>query len=315
MALSKEVYSPYRRFSVKEWSALSQDKTAPLTARELEELQGYNEKASMREVEEIYLPLSRLLSLYVGAVQGLNREESSFLGGNGAKIPFIIGLAGSVAVGKSTTARILQTLLARWPGHPKVDLITTDGFLHPNAKLVQQGIMNRKGFPESYDRAALLAFLSDIKSGRRQVRSPVYSHLVYDVVPDQWLEVDQPDILIVEGLNVLQTGRLRAGEPHVFISDYFDFSIYLDADEALVEEWYIQRFLELRKTAFTDPRSYFRNYASLSEEEAVKTATRIWHEINLKNLHENIQPTRERARLILHKGADHMIDEIFLRKL
>ena len=315
MALSKEVYSPYRRFTVKEWSALSQDNKIPLTRAELEELQGYNEKASMREVEEVYLPLSRLLSLYVGATQGLNREESSFLGGNGSKIPFIIGLAGSVAVGKSTTARILQILLARWPGHPTVDLITTDGFLHPNARLVQQGIMNRKGFPESYDRSALLAFLSDIKSGRKAVRSPVYSHLVYDVVPDRFNEVDQPDILIVEGLNVLQSGRLRAGEPHVFISDYFDFSIYLDAEESLIEDWYIQRFLNLRQTAFADPKSYFRHYANLPEEEAVKTARQIWREINLKNLHENILPTRERARLILHKGADHMIDEIYLRKL
>ena len=315
MVLEPEVHSPYQKFSVSDWSALSPNVPVPLSREELERLQGFNEKASMKEVEEVYLPLSRLLSLYVEAVQSLNREQTVFLGRPKTKIPFIIGLAGSVAVGKSTTARILQQLLARWPNHPKVDLITTDGFLHPNARLVEQDILNRKGFPESYDRSRLLAFLSDIKSGRSAVRSPVYSHLFYDVMPDQWIEVDQPDILIVEGLNVLQTGRLTAGDPHVFVSDYFDFSIYLDAEEKLIEDWYIQRFLSLRETAFADPNSYFHGYAGLSEQEAVDTARQIWTDINLKNLHENIHPTRERARLILHKGADHMIDEIYLRKL
>jgi type I pantothenate kinase len=231
-------------------------------------------------------------------------------------MPDIIGVAGSVAVGKSTTARVLQALLKRWPNVPKVDLITTDGFLYPNAILEREGLMEKKGFPESYDLPALLRFLSDVKAGRRPARAPIYSHLVYDVMPNQWIEIDRPDILVVEGLNVLQTGRLpRDGKAIPFVSDFFDFSIYLDADEDVLLRWYVDRFLALRTTAFSDPKSYFHRYSKLSDPEAVQTATAIWNRINLLNLHENIQPTRQRADLILKKGESHLVEEVALRKL
>lgn len=308
-------YSPYRHFTLQEWGKLRENTPATLTESELDALRGINERASMEEVRQVYLPLSRLLSLYVAAVQKLNHVTVEFLGIEEGKVPFIIGIAGSVAVGKSTVARILQALLARWPEHPKVDLITTDGFLLTTSALEARNLMHRKGFPESFDRARLLQFLSDIKGGRRQLKAPVYSHLLYDVVPDQFVDVDQPDILIVEGLNVLQTRRLTSGEQQAFVSDYFDFSIYIDAEEEVIKEWYVDRFLTLRDTVFKNPDSYFSHYGSLNTEQALKTASEIWSSINLVNLRENILPTRNRAKLILHKSRDHSIDYVKLRKI
>src|ERR1700722_6376448 len=308
--------SPYRAFSRAEWAKLREDTPMTLEPAEITRLRSLHDRLDISEVEEIYLPLSRLLSLYVAATQRLFRAQQGFLGTEDANMPYFIGVAGSVAAGKSTTARVLQALLARWPNVPKVDLITTDGFLYPNAVLEREGLMEKKGFPESYDLSALLRFLSDIKAGRRPVRAPVYSHLVYDVVPNHWVEIDRPDILIVEGLNVLQTGRLpRDGKEIPFVSDFFDFSIYLDADEDVLLSWYVERFLALRETAFRDPKSYFHRYSQLSDDAAVKTATSIWTRINLVNLHENILPTRQRADLILKKGVSHSVDEVALRKL
>jgi type I pantothenate kinase len=308
--------SPYHIFSRAEWAALRADTPMTLTSEEVMRLRSVHDRLDMAEIEEIYLPLSRLLSFYVVATQRLFRAQQRFLATEDAKMPYVIGVAGSVAVGKSTTARVLQALLARWPNVPTVDLVTTDGFLFPNAVLEREGLMERKGFPESYDLPALLRFLSDIKAGRRPVRAPVYSHLVYDVMPNQWVEIDRPDILIVEGLNVLQTGRLpKGGKAIPFVSDFFDFSVYLDAGEDVLRHWYAERFLALRETAFRDPKSYFRRYAKLSDEEAVKTATSIWTRINLVNLHENILPTRQRADLILTKRETHMVQEVALRKL
>jgi type I pantothenate kinase len=271
---------------------------------------------SVEEVETIYLPLSRLLNLYVAAAQELHAVTSKFLGRRDGKVPFIIGVGGSVAVGKSTTARVLKALLARWPDHPRVDLITTDGFLWPNRELEIRGIMHRKGFPESFDTARLLNFLGDVKSGKSNVSAPVYSHFHYDIIPGQEIVVDRPDILIVEGLNVLQPARLpRGGEAIPFVSDFFDFSIYLDADPAIIEEWYVKRFMRLRQTAFRDPAAFFHRYATLSAEEAQGKALEIWTTINRINLDENILPTRQRARLILRKSADHRIESVALRKL
>ena len=287
-----------------------------LTPDEVTRLRSLHDRLDMREVEDIYLPLSRLLSLYVAATQRLFRAQQKFLGTEDSKLPYIIGVAGSVAVGKSTTARVLQALLARWTNVPKVDLITTDGFLYPNAILEREGLMDKKGFPESYDLPALLRFLSDIKAGRRPVRAPVYSHLLYDVMPNQWIEIDRPDILIVEGLNVLQTGRPpRDGKAIPYVSDFFDFSVYLDADENVLRGWYVDRFLTLRGTAFADPKSYFHRYSTLSNAEAVATATSIWNRINLVNLYESILPTRQRADLILTKGENHQVGEVALRRL
>jgi len=308
--------SPYRIFSRAEWAAKRHDTPMTLTSDEVMRLRSLHDRLDMTEVEEIYLPLSRLLSFYVAATQRLFHAQQNFLGTEDAKMPYIIGVAGSVAVGKSTTARVLQALLARWPNVPKVDLVTTDGFLYPNAILAREGLMERKGFPESYDLSALLRFLSDIKAGRRPARAPVYSHLIYDVMPNQWIEVDRPDILIVEGLNVLQTGAPpKDGKAIPYVSDFFDFSIYLDADEDVLRAWYVDRFLTLRGTAFRDPKSYFHRYATLSDEEAVETAVTIWTRINLLNLNENILPTRQRADLILKKGMDHMVQDVALRKL
>ncbi len=303
--------SPYLRFSRGEWAALRASTPLPLTETDLATLRGINEAISLEEVANIYLPLSRLLNLYVSAIQALHKATDTFLGHLPAKVPYIIGVAGSVAVGKSTTARILQALLSRWPDHPKVDLVTTDGFLYPTAALEQRGLMNRKGFPESYDQRRLVRFLTEIKSGKREVSAPVYSHLIYDILPDQAQTVRQPDALIVEGLNVLQPGRGSA----VFVSDFFDFSIYIDADEEVIENWYVARFHKLRETVFRNPDSYFHRYANLSYEEANEKARSIWREINRPNLRENIQPTRERAQLILRKGADHAVEEVRLRKL
>jgi type I pantothenate kinase len=308
--------SPYRVFSRAEWAARRADTPMTLRPEEIARLRSMHDRLDISEVEEIYLPLSRLLSFYVAATQGLFRAQQGFLGTEDAKMPYIIGVGGSVAAGKSTTARVLQALLARWPNVPKVDLITTDGFLYPNAILEREGLMERKGFPESYDLPALLRFLSDIKAGYRPVRAPVYSHLVYDVLPNQWIEIDRPEILVVEGLNVLQAGRLpKDGKAIPFVSDFFDFSIYLDADEDVLLSWYVTRFLTLRGTAFADPKSYFHRYAKLSDADAVATATSIWNRINLVNLRENILPTRPRADLVLKKSETHQVEEVALRRL
>ncbi|QRG07806.1 type I pantothenate kinase [Xanthobacter dioxanivorans] len=314
--------SPYRTFSRAEWAALRRDTPMTLRPDEITRLEGLGVHLSIKEVEEIYLPLSRLLSLYVAATQKLFRAMSHFLdqresevNGEG-KMPYIIGVAGSVAVGKSTTARVLQALLARWPNTPKVDLVTTDGFLLPNAILEREGLMDKKGFPESYDLPLLLRFLTDIKAGRRPVRAPLYSHFFYDVMPDTHVEIDRPDILIVEGLNVLQTTRPpKDGKAIPFVSDFFDFSVYIDGDEDVIERWYVERFMRLRATAFQDPLSYFHRYSQLTEEEARATAVSIWRSINLPNLSDNILPTRQRADLILRKSGDHEVAEVSLRRL
>ena len=309
--------SPYRIFAREEWAQLRADTPLTLTAEDIGRLQSLNDPISIEEVVAIYLPLSRLLSLYVAATQGLFKATQRFLlAEHDTKVPYIIGLAGSVAVGKSTTARVLKALLARWPNTPKVDLITTDGFLHPNAELQRMGAMERKGFPESYDSAALLRFLADIKAGHKRVSAPVYSHLVYDVVPGEEQVIESPDILIVEGLNVLQPARLpRDGTAIPFVSDFFDFSIYLDGHEDDLHRWYVMRFMKLRETAFRDPRSYFRKYAEVPEAEALAIADGLWTTINLPNLRENILPTRQRASLILAKGASHRIESVALRRL
>ncbi|MCP5080421.1 MAG: type I pantothenate kinase [Alphaproteobacteria bacterium] len=308
--------SPFRSFSREKWAKLRADTPMTLSEEEVADLSGLSVQVSLDEVAEIYLPLSRLLSLYVEASQDLFRDTQKFLGGLSGKVPYIIGMGGSVAVGKSTTARILRKLLARWPNHPKVDLLTTDGFLQPNAVLEERGLMNRKGFPESYNVSHLLRVLSDIKAGHRYVEAPVYSHLHYDVSPVETVRFDQPDILIVEGINVLQVGTPPAdGEAVPFVSDFFDFSVYIDARAEILREWYVERFFRLRETAFQDPESYFHRYASLTDKETHKTANQIWDTINLVNLRENVQPTRHRADLILHKGVDHEVEEVFLRKL
>lgn len=309
-------YNPYRVFSRAQWAALRDDMPMTLTAEEVARMHSMHDRLDIKEVEEIYLPLSRLLSFYVAAAQRLFVAQRHFLGIEDRKMPYIIGVAGSVAVGKSTTARVLQALLARWSPRPKVDMVTTDGFLHPNAILERAGILQKKGFPESYDLPALLGFLSDIKSGRRKVKAPIYSHLTYDIVPNKFTVVDRPDILIVEGVNVLQTGRLpRDGKAVPVVSDFFDFSVYIDAEEPVLRDWYIKRFLALRDTAFHDPRSYFHRYAPLSDEEATATAIAIWERTNLANLEDNILPTRPRATLILKKGADHTVSSVALRRL
>ena len=308
--------SPYRIFSRSEWAERRADTPMTLTPGEVTQVRSLHDRLDIEEVEDIYLPLTRLLSMYVAATQRLFRAQQSFLGTEEGKMPYIIGIGGSVAVGKSTTARVLEALLARWPNVPKVDLITTDGFLYPNAVLAREDLMERKGFPESYDLPALLRFLSDVKAGRRPTRAPVYSHLVYDVIPNQWVEIDRPDILIVEGLNVLQTGLPpKGGKMIPYVSDFFDFSVYLDADENALRNWYVDRFLTLRGTAFSDPKSFFHRYATLSDKDAVETATSIWRRINLLNLHENILPTRQRADLILKKAESHLVEEVALRKL
>lgn len=314
MTLIDEI-SPYRSFSADEWGRLRKGAELTLTESELENLRGLGETVSLAEVEEIYLPLSRLLSFYVEATQTLHGATNAFLGRE-TKVPFIIGVAGSVAVGKSTTSRILREMLARWPSHPKVDLVTTDGFLFPNAVLEARGLMQRKGFPESFDLRRLRRFLSDVKSGSSEAHAPIYSHIAYDILPDEKVVIERPDILIVEGLNVLQPASLaQEGMEIPFVSDYFDFSIYIDADKHVVQRWYVERFMSLRKTAFRQPGAYFQRYADLDDAAAEETAIDIWTRINLKNLQENVLPTRARADLILHKGADHAIDKVQLRKI
>ena len=309
-------FSPYVTFERREWARLRAATPLTLTDDDLVSLRGVNEYVSLEEVAEVYLPLSRLLNLYVGAAQTLHKVTDTFLGKPAAPVPYIIGVAGSVAVGKSTLARILRAILARWPNHPKVDLVTTDGFLYPNKVLEERGLMDRKGFPESYDLRRLMGFMAELKSGAEEARAPVYSHLIYDIVPGQQKVVRRPDIVVVEGLNVLQTpDGARRRSLRTFVSDFFDFSIYVDADEADVEDWYVDRFLTLRDTAFRDPNSYFRRFGDLSEEEAVTTARRIWSEVNGLNLRQNILPTRDRARLIVRKARDHSVTEVRLRKI
>jgi len=308
-AKSPAAVSPYLKFSRLEWAALRASTPLTLTAADIEELRGINVALSLLEVEDVYLPLSRLLNLYVRASHQLFSVTDTFLGKPTTPVPYVIGVAGSVAVGKSTSARVLQALLSRWPDHPRVDLVTTDGFLLPNSVLEKRGLTQRKGFPESYDRRRLLEFVAALKSGADEVSVPVYSHQAYDIVGDERRQVRRPDILIVEGLNVLQGGATGA-----FVSDYFDFSIYVDADPSDIEEWYVSRFLTLRDTAFRDPAAYFHRYVSLSDDEAIAESRRIWKEINLVNLEANILPTRDRATLILHKNADHGVGGVSLRR-
>jgi len=307
---------PYHRFTKAEWAQYRDGEPMTLTAADVERLRALTDPISLTEAEEIYLPLTRLISFYVEAAQAVHRVSTRFLGTDDRKVPYIIGVAGSVASGKSTTSRILRALLRRWRTSPKVDLITTDGFLLSNAVLDQRGIADRKGFPESYDRAALLAFLSDIKSGKPDVKVPVYSHLVYDVVPGEFATVDRPDILIVEGLNILQPGELpKSGKPILFASDFIDFSIYIDAEEADLRNWFMVRFRALRQSAFTDPKSFFRRLAEMPAAEAEAFGLGAWDAINLPNLRDNILPTRGRADLILKKAANHTVEEVALRRV
>lgn len=301
----------YLRFDRNEWAELRAQTPLTLHEKDLEELRGINDRIDLDEVVAIYLPLTRLLNLYVSATQHLHRVSATFLGTIAPKMPYVIGIAGSVAVGKSTSARILQALLHRWPEHPRVELITTDGFLYPNAELDRRGISNRKGFPESYDSKRLVQFLRELKAGIPEVSAPVYSHVEYDIVPDAQQIVRQPDILILEGLNVLQVDS-QASE---FVSDYFDFSIYIDAQESDIEDWFVDRFFTFRKTIFQNPASFFTHFAQLNDSEADQVARSIWRDINGKNLSENIAPTRSRASLVMHKDADHRITEVHLRKL
>jgi type I pantothenate kinase len=307
--------SRFLTFSRAEWAPLRANTPLTLSDADLTALRGLNDVLSMEDVVEIYLPLSRLLSLYVLGTRALHGATQTFLAKESARTPFIIGLAGSVAVGKSTTARILQALLKRWPDHPRVDLITTDGFLLPNRVLEERGLMQRKGFPESYDRGRLVRFLADVKSGATHVEAPVYSHVRYDIVPGRVQVVEHPDIVIVEGLNVLQAPPAVGAEMQLFASDFFDFTIYVDADETLIEEWYVARFMKLRDTVFQDPQAYFHRYASLTDAQARETAHAIWREINGRNLRENILTTRARAQLVLVKGPEHRVHSVHLRRV
>jgi len=308
--------NPYHHFSKEEWAKYRDGEPMTLSAADIDRLRALTDPISLAEAEQIYLPLSRLISFYVEAAQAVHRVSTRFLGAEDREIPFIIGVAGSVASGKSTTSRILQALLQRWRTSPKVDLITTDGFLYPNAELAARGLTERKGFPESYDRTALLGFLADIKSGKAAVRAPVYSHLVYDIVPDEFVSIERPDILIVEGLNILQAGEQeKSGRPLVFASDFIDFSIYIDADEADLRDWFMVRFRALRDSAFTDPKSFFRALAATPAAEAEAFALDAWDNINLVNLRENILPTRGRATLVLKKAGDHLVEEVMLRRI
>lgn len=308
--------SPYVDFTRKAWSRLRAATPLTLTEDDLEQLRGRNEPVALDEVEQVYLPLSRLLNLRFAATRDLSSATETFLGQLHGRVPFVIGIAGSVAVGKSTISRILQALLMRWPDHPRVDLVTTDGFLFPNATLEARGLMSRKGFPESYDVRRLIGFLTELKSGVPEVRAPVYSHLIYDIVPDDEIVLRGPDILIVEGLNVLQAPSRRGrSEPTLVVSDFFDFTIYVDADELDIERWYLDRLVVLRETALRDPDSYFHFLTQYSEDDTRAFGATIWQEVNLVNLHENIEPTKGRAHLVLEKGTDHLVERVRLRKL
>ena len=298
------------------WAQLADTTPLPLTAQDIESLRSLGDKLDVNEVDMVYRPISRLLNMYVESVQRQRLQQAAFLRKAQVSTPFVIGVAGSVAVGKSTTARVLRELLARWPTTPKVQLITTDGFLLPNAELEKQGLLERKGFPESYDRRALLKFMAEIKSGKQAVRAPVYSHLIYDVLPDEFITIDQCDVLIVEGLNVLQPPLPWIdGRTGLSVSDFFDFSIYVDAREKDIRYWFVKRFLMLRSTAFSDPDSFFKQFAQLPDEEAIMLAEQVWDTINGPNLRENVLPTRGRANLILRKGQDHAISSVLLRRL
>jgi type I pantothenate kinase len=305
-------FSPFVEFDRAHWAALAPTTPLPLLETEIVQLRGLGNPLDIREVTEVYLPLARLLNLYAMSAKKLHRATSEFLGEKSKSTPFIIGVAGSVAVGKSTIARLLRELLARWSDTPRVELVTTDGFLLPNRELERRGIMQRKGFPESYDRRALLRFVSAVKSGNPEVRAPFYSHLSYDIVPEAQVVVRQPDILIVEGLNVLQP---PAASNTLAVSDLFDFSVYVDARTSDIAEWYENRFLDLQRGAFANPKSYFHRYSTLSEVEARETARSIWESINLPNLMANIRPTRSRATLVLRKDADHTVNKVLLRKV
>ncbi|MHA7262050.1 type I pantothenate kinase [Arthrobacter sp. TMN-37] len=310
-----ETFTPFVELDRPMWSRLSMEMQSPLTMEDAQRLRGLGDVLSLEEIREVYLPLSRLLNLYVAAAGELHAATTTFLGELTTRTPFVIGVAGSVAVGKSTTARVLQELLRRWPDTPNVELVTTDGFLYPNAELERRGLMQRKGFPESYDRRRLLRFVSEVKSGAEEVRAPWYSHLSYDIVSGREVVVRRPDVLIVEGLNVLAPARPRAdGRTGLAVSDFFDFSIYVDAKTSYIEEWYIQRFQSLRSGAFADPKSYFHRYADLTDEEARTTAQGIWKRINEPNLMTNVLPTRGRAQLVLTKEADHSVRRMLLRK-
>lgn len=312
---SRSPLSPYAHFDRARWSQLGASTPLPLTQQDIDRIASLGDPIDLQEVDTIYRPLSALLHVYVEGALRTAAERHAFLGeSTQEKVPFIIGIAGSVAVGKSTVARLLQLLLGRWESTPRVDLVTTDGFLYPNAVLERNGIIARKGFPESYDRSALIDFLASVKAGHQDVSVPVYSHVSYDIVPGQYIHVQNPDILIVEGLNVLQPPRIYPGSIATAVSDYFDFSIYVDAQEAHIEQWYVDRFLKLRKTAFSREDSFFRTYADLTDEEAESTARMVWNGINLPNLRENILPTRQRASMIFTKGADHRVESLYLRK-
>ena len=307
--------TPYLQFDRTQWAALRDSVPLTLSEEEIVKLKWINEDLSLEEVAQIYLPLSRLLNFYISSNLRRQAVLEQFLGTDGQKIPYVIGIAGSVAVGKSTTARLLQALLSRWPEHRSVELITTDGFLHPNKVLNERGLMKKKGVPQSYDMHSLVKFVSEVKSGAKRVTAPVYSHLIYDVVPEGNKVIEQPDILILEGLNVLQSGMDYPHDPHrVFVSDFVDFSIYVDAPETLLQSWYINRFLKFRQGAFSNPDSYFHNYSKLPEPEAINIATQLWNEINGLNLQQNILPTRERASLIMTKSANHAVESVRLRK-
>ncbi|MGO2559216.1 type I pantothenate kinase [Brachybacterium sp.] len=315
-ASTSSTVTPYEEISREDWARLSQQTPLPLSEEDVTRLRGLGDRVDLSEVDAVYRPISRLLNIQVAAAQSLRRARESFLDQHQHRTPYIIGVAGSVAVGKSTTARLLRELMARWPDTPRVQLVTTDGFLHPNAVLESRGIMQRKGFPESFDRRALLRFVADVKAGHEHVEAPVYSHLTYDILEDERVVVEHPDVLIVEGLNVLQPARPRRdGRLGMAVSDFFDFSVYVDARMEDVQRWYVNRFLQLRQTAFSDPRSYFRRYADLTDEEAQETALGIWRSINGPNLRENVVPTRGRADLVLRKDGQHRVHSVLLRKV
>jgi type I pantothenate kinase len=304
--------TPFVEISRADWAELGNSTELPLTEAEISQIRGLGDFLDIKEVQEVYLPLSRFLNIYVSEYSKLHKATSDFLGERSAKVPFVIGIAGSVAVGKSTVSRLLRELLARWEGTPKVALITTDGFLYPNAELEKRSLMHRKGFPESYDRMALLKFVADIKSGKENVQAPIYSHLTYDIVPDKFETVSSPDVVIIEGLNVLQSPGV---DQEITLSDYFDFKIYVDAETKNISKWFLNRFHELRESAFTNPESYFHRYAEMPLDKALEKATQIWETINLPNLTENILPTRSRATLVLKKGDKHAVESVLLRKL